>query len=69
MISGTVVDPQGRNEITQYTSCMCQEKGTYHYRTYKNSQVNVIDMSKEDLSACDLKVFNYNDEPNFNYQN
>ena len=69
MISGTVVDPQGRNEITQYTSCMCQEKGTYHYRTYKNSQVNVIDMSKEDLSACDLKVFNYNDDPNFNYQN
>jgi choloylglycine hydrolase len=69
MISGTVVDPQGRNEITQYTSCMCQEKGTYHYRTYKNSQVNVIDMSKEDLGASDLKVFAYNDEPNFNYQN
>ena len=69
MISGTVIDPHCRNEITQYTSCMCQEKGIYYYRTYKNSQVNVIDMSKEDLSACDLKVFDYNDEPNFNYQN
>ena len=69
MISGTVIDPHGRNEITQYTSCMCQEKGTYHYRTYKNSQINVIDMNKEDLDASDLKVFAYYDEPNFNYEN
>ncbi len=69
MISGTVIDPQGRNEITQYTSCMWQEKGIYSYRTYKNSQINVIDMNKEDLSANDLKVFTYHDNPNFNYQN
>lgn len=69
MISGTVIDPQGRNEITQYTSCMCQEKGIYYYRTYKNSQVNVIDMNKEDLSADELKVFPYNDEPSFKCEN
>jgi choloylglycine hydrolase len=69
MINGTVVDPQGRNEITQYTSCMCQEKGLYSYRTYKNSQINVIDMNKENLDASDIKVFPYHDNPNFNYQN
>lgn len=69
MISGTVIDPHGRNEITQYTSCMCQEKGIYYYRTYKNSQINVIDMNKEDLSSDKLKVYTYNDEPSFNYEN
>lgn len=69
MISGTVVDPFGRNEITQYTSCMNQEKGIYYYRTYKNSQINVIDMNKEDLNAKCLKVFPYYDEPNFNFEN
>ncbi|SCH46456.1 MULTISPECIES: choloylglycine hydrolase [unclassified Romboutsia] len=69
MISGTVIDPQGRNEITQYTSCMCQEKGIYYYRTYKNSQLNVIDMNKEDLSSSELKVYPYNDDPSFKYEN
>ena len=69
MINGTVIDPQGRSEITQYTSCMCQEKGIYYYKTYKNNQINVIDINKEDLCASELKIFNYYDEPNFNYQN
>lgn len=69
MINGTVVDPIGRSEITQYTSCMNQEKGIYYYRTYKNSQINAIDMNKEDLNAKELKVFPYYDKPNFNFEN
>ena len=69
MISGTVIDPQGRSEITQYTSCMSQEKGIYYYKTYKNSQINVIYMNKEALCGSELKIFIYYDEPNFNYQN
>ena len=69
MISGTVIDLQCRNEIAQYTSCMCQKKGIYYYRTYKSSQENAIDMNNNDLCASYFKVFNYNDEPNFNYEN
>ena len=69
MISGTVVDPHGTNEITQYTSCMCIDKGIYYYRTYKNSQINIIDMNKEDLSSNELKVYPYNDNLSIKYEN
>ena len=69
MINGTVVNPQGKNEITLYTSCMCQEKGLYSYRTYINCQINIIDMHKENFAAPEMKVFHYYDNPNFNYQN
>ena len=69
MISGTVIDPQGRNEITQYTSCMCQEKGLYYYKTYDNNQINVVDMNKVDLDSSGIKVFPYNDTQVFNALN
>ena len=69
MISGTVVDPSGTNEITQYTSCMYIDKGIYYYKTYKNSQINAIDMNKEDLSSEELKVYPYNDNLSIKYEN
>lgn len=69
MVRGSVVTPQGNEAITQYTSCMCQEKGIYYYNTYNNSQINVIDMNKEDLESDTIKVFNYKDKPSMNYQN
>ena len=69
MTNGTVVDPTGRNKITEYISCMNQEKGIYYYRTYRNSQINAIDMNKEDLNATELKLFPYYDEPNINFEN
>lgn len=69
MVRGTVVTPQGRDDITQYSSCMCQEKGIYYYKTYNNSQINVIDMNKEDLDGDKIKIFNYEDKLSINHQN
>lgn len=69
MVRGTVVTPQGRDDITQYSSCMCQEKGIYYYKTYNNSQINVIDMNKEDLDSDKIKIFNYEDKLSINHQN
>jgi choloylglycine hydrolase len=69
MIRGSVVTPQNLNDITQYTSCMCQEKGIYYYNTYNNNQINAIDMNKEDLDGKEIKVFEYRDKQVINYEN
>lgn len=69
MIRGSVVTPQNLNDITQYTSCMCQEKGIYYYNTYNNNQINAIDMNKEDLDGKEIKIFKYRDKQVINYEN
>lgn len=61
MVGGTVITPDGKNDITLYTSCMWQEKGIYYYTTYKNPQINAISMTDEDLDASSIKVFDYKD--------
>lgn len=69
MVRGSVVTPQNLNDITQYTSCMCQEKGMYYYNTYNSTQINVIDMHKEDLDGSEVKIFDYRDKWVVSYQN
>lgn len=69
MIRGSVVTPQNLNDITQYTSCMCQEKGIYYYNTYSNNQINAIDMNKENLDGKEIKIFEYRDKQVINYEN
>lgn len=69
MVRGSVVTLEGKNDITQYTSCMCQEKGVYYYNTYNNNQINLIDMNKENLDSEKIKLFDYKDKQVFNYEN
>lgn len=67
MPKGAVIS-EGLDDITIYTSCMCQEKGIYYYSTY-NSGINAIDMHKENLDAKEIKRFDYIDKLNIIYQN
>ena len=69
MVGGTVTTPEGKSDITLYTSCMWQEKGIYYYMTYKNPQINAISMAEEDLDAKSIKVFDYRDTLVINEQN
>ena len=69
MIKGAVITPEDMYDITQYTSCMCQETGVYYYNTYNNTQINAIDMNKEDLDGKEIKVFGYRDKQVINYEN
>lgn len=69
MVKGGVITADNKNEITQYTSCMCQEKGLYYYKTYDNNQINVVDMNKVDLDSNEIKIFPYNDTQVFNALN
>lgn len=59
----------GLDEITIYTSCMCQQKGVYYYTTYENNTINAIDMNKEDLNNKKIKVFAYKNKLNIMEQN
>lgn len=61
MVGGTVTTPEGKHDITLYTSCMWQEKGIYYYTTYKGLHINAIAMQEEDLEAESIKVFEYKD--------
>ena len=57
------------DDITLYTSCMCQQKGIYYYTTYNNNGISAIDMNKEDLDAGEIKRFEYLDKLHITYQN
>ncbi len=48
---GCVRLPDGRYEITAYTSCMNTEKGIYYYTTYENHAISAVDMHRCDLEG------------------
>lgn len=68
MPKGAVIS-DGLDDITLYTSCMCQQKGIYYYSTYNNNGISAIDMNKEDLDSKEIKVFEYLDKLHITYQN
>lgn len=68
MPRGAVIS-EGSDDITLYSSCMCQQKGIYFYSTYNNNGVSAVDMNKEDLDGKAIKRFEYLDKLNILYQN
>lgn len=54
---GCAMEPTGQWMITQYSSCVNTKKGIYYLMTYKDYQINGIDMFKENLDDADLKRF------------
>ena len=65
----TLVKEPDAYEFTIYTSCVNTDKGVYYYRTYGNSQINGVDMFKEDLDTGDLISYPLVSEENINFQN
>ena len=59
----------GRYEITVYTSCCNADKGIYYYTTYKNHQINSVDMNKINLDSQNLICYPIIIEENINRQN
>ncbi|MBQ6819716.1 MAG: choloylglycine hydrolase [Clostridium sp.] len=69
MIRGGVMTKEGLEDLTLYSSCMDQEKGVYYYKTYGNNRINAVDMKKENLEGKELKIFEYKNNQDINYQN
>lgn len=58
MIRGMVRTPEGRCDITLYSSCICPETGKYYFRTYGDSRIQAVDLWEENpdglvLSFCE----------------
>ena len=49
MVKGAVITPEGREDITTYTCCINTDKGIFYYKTYDNSQIQAVNLWKEDL--------------------
>lgn len=63
------IEEPDKYEITIYSSCVNTDKGIYYYRTYENSQINAVDMHKEDLDSESLISYPLINKQNVNYQN
>lgn len=75
-ILNSVAQPRGcvrlKNEkypITVYTSCYNLDKGLAYYTTYENSQINCVDIKREDLNKETLICYDLITKNNINYQN
>ncbi|HII4428202.1 TPA: choloylglycine hydrolase [Clostridium perfringens] len=69
MVRGSTITVEEKSDLTQYTSCMCLEKGIYYYNTYENNQINAIDMNKENLDGNEIKTYKYNKTLSINHVN
>lgn len=69
MVRGSTRTVEEKSDLTQYTSCMCLEKGIYYYNTYENNQINAIDMNKETLDGNEIKTYKYNKTLSINHVN
>lgn len=49
--------PDGKYEISFYTSCINTDKGIYYYTTYENQCISAVDMHRCDLDGEKLSVF------------
>lgn len=56
-------------EITNYSSCFNLSKGIYYYTTYSNSNINAVDMKKENLESDRLLEFELIKNMRINIQN
>lgn len=56
-------------DITVYSSCCNTGRGIYYYTTYDNSQIQAVDMHREDLDRNELIVYPLNKEQVIVYQN
>lgn len=56
-------------EMTNYTSCCNTDKGIYYYTTYNNSNINAVDMYKEDLEGEKIITYELLEQKKINVQN
>ncbi len=56
-------------EYTIYSDGSNLSKGIFYYRTYENSQINSVDMHKENLETSELITYRVQNQQEINYQN
>jgi choloylglycine hydrolase len=54
---GAVVNPEGAEDYTLYTSAMCLESGTYYYQGYDCQQISAVHLFNENLDSDEVKIY------------
>lgn len=67
-IRGSVRENEGL-QMTHYSSCCNTSKGIYYYTTYYNSNINAVDIHKENLNSNKLITYDFIKENRINTQN
>lgn len=69
MPKGSVVMPDGRHEITLYSSCCNADLGIYYYTTYHNLRVCAVKLHQQKLDDFQLTSYPLLHQPDFYLQN
>lgn len=59
----------GKYEITRYSSCCNTDRGIYYYRTYEDSRIKAVELSREDLDGKELIRYPMREEEEFWVEN
>ena len=57
MVRGTVVNEEGKYEMTTYSCCVNAQTGVYYYKTYEDYQIRERSMYDTDLDGTVLSMF------------
>lgn len=57
MPRGSVITEDSLYDITLYSCCINASKGIYYYKSYANNQLSAINMNRENLNSCNLKIY------------
>lgn len=57
MVRGSVITPEGKNDITTYSCCINARTGDYYYKTYYNNQIQLVSLNEDSCSGNELKCF------------
>ena len=69
MVQGSVITPEGKDDITTYSCCINADQGIYYYKTYENNQVQAVRMEESNLTGQDLLSYQLPITQNINWQN
>lgn len=69
MIKGTVITKENKNDMTIYSSCINTTKGIYYFKTYYNNQIHAVALTKKNMDAEKLEIYELPKKQNINYLN
>ena len=66
---GAVVLPDGRSQITVYSSCCDVKNGVYYYKTYDSGRICAVDLHRAELDSGVLRCYPHLKAPVRHFQN
>ena len=57
MVRGSVITPEGKEDITTYSCCINATEGSYFYKTYENNQLTKVPLTAERRQGKELLIF------------